>query len=317
MSVAWYPNQTSTTYPAFRCVLDDQPLYTCPSRMLRRLGVSAARVAVPAPGLIVTHTSELNLPPSCGPGPIVCTHTSGGTSIPFWLGPEGLDAVRTLLRCRSTAHLPARWRQLLVSAGLAVDPFDTAAPCWPPPPTVAGHQSAGELAPFTPLAMVLHPYHLGALRLHFRRLRRLGAMRNGDGQTPLRWVQHNDPVASWIHGYLVQRISQVVRTLLKPSYTYTAVYHDSADLPAHTDREQCEYTLSMCVDCLPEPPSAVRWPLILETRNTRVSVYQRIGDSLLFRGRHVRHSRPRLPAGLVATNVLFHFVDYEYRGSLS
>jgi hypothetical protein len=115
---------------------------------------------------------------------------------------------------------------------------------------------------------------------------------------------------------LTRRVSQVAGTPVKPSYTYTNVYHDGADLPAHTDREQCEYTLLLCVDCLPEPPNAVPWPLILETEGARVSVYQGVGDSLLFRGVHIRHSRPRLAAGLVVTTMLFHFVDHEYRGSL-
>ena len=316
MSVASYPAQTSVTYPSFACVLDDQPLFTCPSRVMRRIGASTASDAVPAPGLIVTHTDELGLPAQCSRGPIACTHTSEGTSMPFWLGPEGLSAVQTLLRCGSTAQLPARWRQLLVSAGLAVDPSDTAAPCWPPASTVAANKSDGKCTTFAPVAMMLHPYHLGAVRLHVRRLLRLGALTNGDLQTPLRWVRYNDPVACWIHGYLTRRVSQVAGTPVKPSYTYTNVYHDGADLPAHTDREQCEYTLLLCVDCLPEPPNAVPWPLILETEGARVSVYQGVGDSLLFRGVHIRHSRPRLAAGLVVTTMLFHFVDHEYRGSL-
>jgi hypothetical protein len=302
-----------SVYPSFACVLDDQPLFTSLGRPMRGPQASTAGDAVPAPGLIITHTNELGLPAECSRGPIACTDTGDGTSMPMWLGPEGVQAVQTLLRCGSTAALPARWRQLLVSAGLAVDPSDVD----PSDGATNGSGGARELCTtFTPVAMMLHPFHLGALRLHVRRLLRLGVLQDGDGQTPLRWVQYNDPVTCWIHGYLAAGASQAAGTRVKPSYTYTIVYHDGADLPAHIDREQCEYTLSMCVDCLPEPPSAVPWPLILETEAARVSVYQRIGDSLLFRGRHIRHSRPRLAAGLVVASILFHFVDDEYGGSL-
>jgi hypothetical protein len=284
------------------------------------LQASTAGDAVPAPGLIVTHTDELGLPAECSRGPIACTAIGEGASMPMWLGPEGLHAVQTLLRCGSTSALSARWRQLLVSAGLAVESSHEATPCWPPASAVAADGSEGPCTTFTPVAGMLHPFHLDALRLHIRRLLRLGLLLDGDLQTPLRRVQYNDPVTCWIHGYLAQRASQAAGTRVKPTYTYTIVYHDGADLPAHIDREQCEYTLSLCVDCLPEPPStvgwAVPWPLVLETEAARVSVYQRIGDSLLFRGRHIRHSRPPLAAGLVVASILFHFVDDEYRGSL-
>ena len=305
---------TSATYPSFACVLDDQPLFTAPSRLIRRLPASTVADAVPAPGLILTHTDDLGLPAVCSRGSVAVIDTGGGTSIPFWLGPEGLPAVQTLLRSGSTALLPARWRHLLVTAGLAVDPADNATPCWPL--GVAMAEPQGKCTTFTPVAMLLHPYHLGALRLHVRRLLRLGLMQDGDGQSPLRRVRYHDPVARWIHGYLTQRVSQAAGTPVKPSYTYTNVWHNGADLPPHTDRQQCEYTLLLGVDCLPEPPNAIPWPLILETEAARVSAYQGVGDAVLFRGHKIRHSRPPLAPGLVVTTMLFHFVDDEFCGSL-
>lgn len=301
-----------SVYPSFACVLDDQPLFTCPERAMRGLATGTAGDAVPAPGLTVTHTDDLGLPAECSRGPLACIATGDGMSMPMWLGPEGVHAVQTLLRCGSTAGLPERWQQLLVAAGLAVEPSEVTGSA----EIAATNGSPSPCTTFTPIAGILHPFHLGALRLHLRRLLRRGGLVDGDNQTPLRWTRHNDPVTCWIHRYLVARVSQAAGTLVKPTYTYTIVYHDGAELPAHVDREQCEYTLSLCVDSLPEPPDAVPWPLILETEAARVSVYQGIGDSLLFRGRYIRHSRPQLAAGLVVTNILFHFVDDEFCGSL-
>jgi hypothetical protein len=164
---------------------------------------------------------------------------------------------------------------------------------------------------------VLHPFHVGELRLHVRRLTRLGHMRNGDGQTPLRWVRHDDDALRVFHRGLAELVSAVVAEPVKPSYGYTAVYHDGAELPSHLDRPQCRYTLSVCLDCLPDPPREVPWPLELQTRDARVSAYQSLGDGLLFKGTEIPHSRPPLPSGLTVATVLLHYVPDTFDGPLS
>ena len=52
---------------------------------------------------------------------------------------------------------------------------------------------------------------------------------------------------------------------------WTGVAHNGADFPPHLDREQCEYTLMLGADCLPEPPNAIPRPPILETEAARVA----------------------------------------------
>jgi len=45
-------------------------------------------------------------------------------------------------------------------------------------------------------------------------------------------------------------------------------------------------------------------------------VLQHIGDGLLYRGQYVPHYRDALPAGHTSTSLLFHYVDYQFDGSL-
>jgi hypothetical protein len=43
-------------------------------------------------------------------------------------------------------------------------------------------------------------------------------------------------------------ISDVARRVVVPSHNYLAFYQEGATLDPHTDREACEYTLSLCID---------------------------------------------------------------------
>jgi hypothetical protein len=302
---AWYldPALDVVEPPRYACVLDEQPGWTCP-RPFQAAMSSGVAVAEPAPGLDVRDTRDLGLGDAFAPGPVAVT--GDGAALPFWLGEEGRAAVQALLGGRSrAAALPGRWRDLLVAAGLAVRPGESPPADPPPGPGVC-----------TALRGLVHPFHLGALRLHTRRLLRTGAMLDGDGQSPLRWVQHNEPVAAWVHQHLARRVSGAVGKPVQPSYVYTATYHDQARLPMHVDREQCRYTVSLCVDCLPEPSGEVPWPLVLEPPGARVRVYQELGDGLLYGGTDIPHGRPSMPPGLVVTAMFFHFVGIGFTGPL-
>ena len=312
--VAWYTDPTLDAVEPVRyaCVLDEEPGWTCP-RPFRAAMPSGVSEAEPAPGLAVLDARDLGLGDAFRPGAVAVTGDVG--ALPFWLGEEGYGAVKALLGRSGAASLPGHWRDLLVAAGLAVRPGEptSADPIlWP---TEADRPPGAGAC--TALRGLVHPFHLGALRLHTRRLLRTGAMLDGDGQTPLRWVQHNEPVASWVHQHLARRVSGVLGEPVKPSYVYTAIYHDQADLPMHVDREQCRYTVSLCVDCLPEPSGEVPWPLVLEPPGARVRVYQELGDGLLYGGVDTPHGRPRMSPGLMVTAMFYHFVGTGFTGPLS
>jgi hypothetical protein len=164
---------------------------------------------------------------------------------------------------------------------------------------------------YVPLSGLLPPFHIGALRRYYRYHTRMGTFALGDAQTPGRYVAYDEPTTRFMHQQLTRTISDIVRRVVVPSYSYLALYQGGATLDPHVDREACEYTLSLCIDATPDPQTYGAWPIHLMTADGQVSFTLGIGDALLFRGRELTHWRDQLPAGYTASWILFHFVDLE------
>lgn len=69
----------------------------------------------------------------------------------------------------------------------------------------------------------------------------------GDKQSN-RFKSHNEPMSRFLHYELLPLVEKIVNKRLRPTYTYLSAYVKDADLPAHTDRPDCEYTVSFIVD---------------------------------------------------------------------
>jgi len=48
-------------------------------------------------------------------------------------------------------------------------------------------------------------------------------------------------------------IEQHINIELLPTYSYFRIYYKNAELTRHIDREACEYSVSICIDCQGEP----------------------------------------------------------------
>jgi hypothetical protein len=169
---------------------------------------------------------------------------------------------------------------------------------------------------YAPISGLIHPYLLAALRQHYRRKIRTGTMHLGDGQSSRRYVAHNEPAARFFHLQLTPLVSRLVGEPVKPSYTYAAAYLSGARLEKHTDREQCAFSITLCIDYSPEPAGATSWPLHLQTSNGTTTVYQALGDGLLYRGQELPHYRGTLTKGHTSTSIFFHYVRENFAGSL-
>jgi hypothetical protein len=170
---------------------------------------------------------------------------------------------------------------------------------------------------YAALGNLLHPFVLGAARVYFRRLIRQGGARLGDDQSERRWVAHNEPVARFFHHQLTPVVAAVAGVELKPSYVYFSCYEGGADLEWHTDRGQCEVSLSMLLDYSPQPTLQAPWPLLLLTSSGRIAIHQRIGEALAYRGRDLPHAREPLTAGHCSMHLFLHYVPAEFSGELS
>jgi hypothetical protein len=169
---------------------------------------------------------------------------------------------------------------------------------------------------YAPLHGLIHPFHIAALRRYYRYRIRTGAIPLGDGQSPRRYVAYNDPVARFFHRQIATTLSVVAGEPVKPSYVYLASYLSGAELKKHVDREQCEFSITLCLDFTPEPAPATPWPICLQTQTGTVTVYQALGDGLVYRGTRLPHYRSRLGEGQTSTSIFFHYVGLDFTGSL-
>lgn len=69
----------------------------------------------------------------------------------------------------------------------------------------------------------------------------------GDRQSN-RYKAHNEPMSRFLHYECLPLIERIIGKSMKPTYTYLSSYVKGANLPPHTDRPDCEYTVSFVVD---------------------------------------------------------------------
>lgn len=308
----------------FHCRLDDQPDHLVPERLLRpgRWEAPSDRPLFLNPGYSFTGNNDSP--------PLVCTDGFAvqGDMVwikdpaydalqPFWLGPE-LSLLLSGARPGDPAPplLSPHMRRVLIMADVLV-PDDYAFPRrkqWAEVVSIASprFQQRG----YAPVGGLIHPFHIAALRRYYRHQVRSGRLHLGDDQSPFRYVSYNNPVARFFHRQLAPAVTAIAGEPVKPSYVYLASYQPGAILEKHTDRAQCEFSITLCLDYSPEPRNATPWPLHLHTEAGIVTVYQALGDALFYRGCQLPHSRNPLPEGHTSTSIFFHYVREDFAGSL-
>lgn len=313
----------------FYCLLDELPLHLIPRHALAalRLREGQHEPLFLNPDCTVCRDGELPdelasqkelLAGLALRGPIAWVRDSISRGLlPFWLGPRLEDLMRGLrVNEETSAVLPKEARFLLSAAGILVS-ADHVARCrqkWEDAVRAAAPRFREK--GYAPLANLIHPFHIGALRRYYRHLIRTGKIQLGDGQSPWRYVAYNEPVARFFHRQIVARLSAVAGEPLRASYVYMASYLSGAELKKHTDRAQCEFSVTLCLDFSPEPTLETPWPIRLDTPSGTVTVHQALGDGLAYRGTRVPHYRDVLAEEQTSTSIFFHYVPADFAGSL-
>ncbi len=241
---------------------------------------------------------------------------SSGELLPFWLGPELKSLVTALSKGETVPHsVPVHRKRLLHRAGILVGSSTKQRRMERETQVTEAARSFREKG-YAPIANLIHPLHIAALRRYYRYQIRTGAILLGDKQSARRYVAHNEPVARFFHHQIAATLTAIAGQPLKPSYVYLASYLSGAELKKHTDREQCEFSVTLCVDFSPEPQVATPWPIHLDVSSGRVTVYQAIGDGLVYRGTRLPHYRDALGQGQSSTSIFFHYVATDFSGPL-
>jgi hypothetical protein len=308
----------------FHCRLDDQPDHLVPEHLLRpgHWEAPPGRPFFVNPACFFTRNGETPAA-ACTAGfamqgeMVWITDPGNATLHPFWLGPE-LSALLSGAKPGEPAPsmLSPQARRILILANVTV-PDDYASERrkqWAEITSATSTQFQQQ--GYAPVGQLIHPFHIAALRRYYRHQIRRGSLCLGDDQSPRRYVAHNEPVAHFFHHQLTAAVTAIAGEPVKPSYVYLASYQPGAILEKHSDREQCEFSVTLCLDYSPEPRKATPWPLHLHKRSGTVTVFQAIGDALLYRGCQLPHWRDPLPEGHTSTSIFFHYVREDFSGSL-
>jgi len=305
-------NRAST----YRCLLDEQPGYLVPPRLLARDVANAsfvnrrcwlswksarAKQLRPADPFLGASTSSEEIAWVGDP--------ATGAVWPYWIGPECLPFIKRLVPGEpAPSDLPERLRWTLAMADILL-PWDQGAARRREWLDVRTDRSIRFHRDFAVVPHLIPPFHLGAMRLHYRRQIRMGNFILGDEQVTRRFAAHDDPLSRFVQAQLTRAISEIIGRPIKPTYTYFIAYQGGALLASHRDRRSCEYSVTLLVDATPEPHEQSPWPFQIQTESGKSSVWQYIGEAVFYRGRSNSHWRDRLKEDHTSSSLLMHFVD--------
>ena len=152
----------------------------------------------------------------------------------------------------------------------------------------------------------LRLWHWGWISYFQKRIAE-GYLIQGDNLVPDRFIEYDEKLCSYFHHAFVPFVSAIVGTKVKATNTYYCSYPPGSKLPPHRDREDCQVTISILLTEAPKP-----WPLAIEKQGARgkFTVYSlpHAGDAVLFAGRKLLHSRPRLTGKHPMSSLLLHYV---------
>jgi len=330
MGVGSRQTQTAMLPPGqFHCLLDELPQHLLPRCQLERLSshipceelfLNPQCLVLPAgqvPAELEPHRQMLENFNLQGTVAWVRDPATGALH-PFWLG-RRLEALVSRLRADEPVppSLPADVRVLLAGAGILTPADYTERRLADWAEVVSKGAAQFREKGYVPLRNLIHPFNLAALRRYYRHAIRRGAIRFGDEQSSRRYVAHNESAARFFHQQIANAVSAIAGEAIKPSYVYLASYLSGAELKKHTDREQCEFSVTLCLDFSPEPELATPWPIRLDTGKGTVAVYQALGDGLVYRGTKLPHYRHALAEGQTSTSIFFHYVSADFSGPLN
>ena len=306
----------------FRCLLDEQPTVLLPEPAAAELRAVTTLGDAPLNPWCLLSPKELGRPPFLErfeqpKETIWILDPPSNSLLPFGLGAE----FRRYLECMqlgecSGVAIPPRVSAILRYARVLVpDDYNVRRESeWNK--TTTKRASFFRRHGYVRVNRLFHAFHIASLRHYYRDLINRGEFERDRKQCPKRLFMHNEPTTRFFHHQLTAVVSAIVGEPVQPSFSFVSCYESGACLEKHIDREQCEYTISLCVDFVPEPRTVTRWPLWIDAALGPVAIQQELGDALLFRGRDLPHYRDTLTEGASSTSVFFHFVRRNFTGDL-
>jgi hypothetical protein len=231
---------------------------------------------------------------------------------PFWASDPLIATIEQLIAgTRSLLDLDADLRARLVAAGIVIDPAAETFEAF-----AADAHARYKAGDHVTLTRLLNGAHIVAMRAYYMRVVQEGFVYMGDGQVPLRYAMHSEPLMAFYHKQIRALFEAVAGEPIKCSYPYFGAYRHGADLEKHTDREQCEWTASLLIDELPRPEGISDWSLFLELpTGVCTPMLMGIGDGSIYLGRKLPHYRDAFTGQLMICH-FYHYVKADFEGPL-
>lgn len=101
-------------------------------------------------------------------------------------------------------------------------------------------------------------------------------------------------------------ISDVVNTSIVPTYSYARIYRKGEQLKKHTDRRECEFSVTITLDYSGKSP----WPFYLLSNGKEVEIQIEKGSMLIYKGNELSHWRNTLTHDW-QTQLFLHYMKYD------
>ena len=151
------------------------------------------------------------------------------------------------------------------------------------------------------------PYFSLFLRNYFTLRVQNDSSLGGDDQAPNSHCVYGDPAFDMAMAMSTEDIGKIVGKKLIPQYTYARVYKNGSVLERHSDRPECQYSVSLCLGGEYEKP----WPIWIKDYSGKShEVPLDVGDMVVYPGTELEHWRDKFE-GNMQYQLFMHYVDAE------
>jgi len=167
---------------------------------------------------------------------------------------------------------------------------------------------------------MINPHVRVALKNYLEKIQSEGFLRFGDFQSFNRYWAHNETVNRYVQAQLSEYISEIVKEIWVPAFSYYVCYREGSSLKKHLDRSQASLSLSLLIEYgNKEEYLADQWPIYIEKEvgsDTYNEMHIGKGNAGLFMGNEFVHYRLPIAKDHYSMSMLFHFVPTIFAGKI-
>jgi hypothetical protein len=120
--------------------------------------------------------------------------------------------------------------------------------------------------------------------------------------------KHGLHISNLLLLYFKDHYSKIVQKNLVPTYSYTRTYYKGSKLPRHSDRAECQYSITLNIGGSNEDP----WPFWCKSKileeSSPTEIHNEMFVPIIYMGEAVSHWREVL-AKKYSTHIFLHYVD--------